>query len=246
MDPRVSEVPEAVLLVGGRGTRLRSVVWDRPKPMADVVGRPFLEWVLGALRTQDVRRAVMCIGYTGETIRGHFGDGRDGGLEIVYSEDEALGTAGALRAALPLIESDPVLVLNGDSYCEVDLRAFLAWHRDRQARGSLVLVHVPDAGRYGRVQVDGSDRIVHFEEKGRGDPGWINAGVYLLARAMIDSIPAGRAVSLEHEVFPAWLQTGLYGFPTPGRFIDIGTPESYLQAQSFFVGMGGATSRGDR
>jgi NDP-sugar pyrophosphorylase family protein len=214
--------------------------------MADVLGRPFLEWILRALRAQGIQRVVMCIGHMGERIQRHFGDGREAGLEIHYSEDEGLGTGGALRAALPLIESDPVLALNGDSYCEADVRTFLAWHQDREACGSLALAHVRDTGRYGRVHVDGNGRILRFEEKERSDPGWINAGMYLLAVPLIASIPTGRPVSIERELFPAWVGAELYGFPTHGGFIDIGTPESYLQAESFFLGMGGVGSRGDR
>ena len=241
------KAPQAVVLVGGQGTRLRALVSDRPKPMVEVASRPFLEWLLAGLRADGVLRVVLCIGHMGQVVRAHFRDGSNLGQEIAYSEDpELLGTGGALRKALPLLETDPVLVLNGDSYCEVDVPAFLAWHQERKARGSLALVHVPDTGRYGRVHLDGSGRILHFEEKGRSDPGWINAGVYLLARPLVASIPADRAVSIERELFPDWVEAGLYGFPTPGRFIDIGTPESYLQAESFFLGMGGVGSRGDR
>lgn len=233
---RDERAPQAVVLVGGKGTRLQALVGNRPKPMADVGGRPFLEWVLAGLRADGVRRVVLCIGHMGQVVRAHFGDGASLGLEIVYSEDpELLGTGGALRKAMPLFETDPVLVLNGDSYCEVSLVTFLAWHRARKAQGSLVLAHVEDTGRYGLVQVDNDGRVLRFEEKGDStEPGWINAGVYLLSAGLIASIPTAISVSIEHEVFPLWVGHSLYGYPGSSRFLDIGTPESYARAGSFF------------
>jgi len=251
----------AFILVGGLGTRLRSVVQDRPKVLATVNSRPFLAYLFDQLVDAGVRRAILCIGYRGEQIRDQFGAAY-GPLTLVHSsEPTALGTAGALRHALPLAASDPVLVLNGDSFCQVDISDFLARHLSRGGQGSLVLTHATDAGRYGRVPFGSQGEILEFAEdakssvvgnqeapKSEGDPesarqesdrlgGWINGGVYLLGQKLISSIPSGRSVSLEREVLPSWVGRGLYGYPSPGPFVDIGIPRSYLEAQRFFAAL---------
>jgi NDP-sugar pyrophosphorylase family protein len=203
--------------------------------MAEVGGRPFVEWLLRMVAGFGVRRAVLCVGHLGDVVRSHFGDGRGVGLEIGYSEDVDLGTGGAVRKALPLTRSDPVLVLNGDSYCEVDLAAFLEWHRARGAEGSLLLSQVQDTGRFGAVRTDPDGCILSFEEKAdSAAPGWINAGIYLLSRNLLGAIPTVGPVSIEREVFPGSVGGGLYGYRGGGRFIDIGVPESYAKAAEFF------------
>jgi histidinol-phosphate phosphatase family protein len=225
----------AAILAGGLGTRLRPVISDRPKVLAPVNGRPFLAYLLNQLLEAGVRRVVLCTGYLGEQVRQIFGD-RYGALSLVYSqESEPLGTGGALRLALPLLDSDPVLVMNGDSYCQVDLNAFLRWHKERRATASLLLTWVSNTGRYGRVLVNEEGIVQSFKEKGgtRG-AGFINAGIYLLSREVLQSIPAHTVVSLEHQVFPSWIGRGLYGYAGGSSFLDIGTPESYAAAQRFF------------
>ncbi len=222
----------AAILAGGMGTRLRSVVSDRPKVLAEVAGRPFLGFLLDQLAAAGVGRAVLCTGYLGENVCTEFGESY-GNLHLQYSrESSPLGTGGGLRLALPLFESDFVLVMNGDSYCDVDLSAFWAWHYDRHGSASMVLAEVPDTARYGSVCTDDDGQILSFEEKGgREGPGWINAGIYLLARRLVMTIPVGRSVSLEREAFPGWVGRGLYGYRSDGRFLDIGTPESYATAE---------------
>ena len=225
----------AVILAGGLGTRLRSVVPDRPKVLALVRGRPFLAHLLDRLAEHGVRHVVLCTGYLAEQVRDHFGDSY-GDLRLVYSEEPSpLGTAGALRLALPLFESDPVLVMNGDSLCEIDLEAFWDWHVSRQAQGTLALVNVPDDGkRYGQVETDPDGAVLSFREKsGEGYGTWINAGAYLLGVPLISTIPTDCATSLEQDVFPAWVGRGLYGYRTEGRFLDVGTPQSYAAAEQF-------------
>jgi NDP-sugar pyrophosphorylase family protein len=158
------------------------------------------------------------------------------GLRLAYSpEPVPLGTAGALRLALPRISSPTVLLLNGDSYCDVNLSTFWDFHRRQIAAASLVLSRVPDTARFGKVHLT-DERVARFEEKqdARG-PGWINAGIYLIDRPLIETIPTGWPVSLEREMFPAWAEQGrLHGFCCPGRFLDIGTPQSYVEAEAFF------------
>ncbi len=228
------------ILAGGRGTRLRSVVSDRPKPLAEVAGRPFVTRLLDQVAEAGFGPVVLCTGYMAPLVEETLG-ARYRGMDLRYSpEPEALGTAGAIRLALPLIETSRALVLNGDSFCDVDLRAQLAAHERDGAHATLALVEVADAGRYGRVRLGQGTAIERFEEKvedaGRG---LINAGVYLLERGVVEAIPQGRAVSIEREIFPAMLGERLRGFVTDGRFLDIGTPESLAAASDFFSGEAG-------
>jgi NDP-sugar pyrophosphorylase family protein len=226
----------AAIFAGGLGTRLRASVADRPKVLAEVSGRPFLAHLLDQLEAAGVRDAVLCTGYLGEQIEAAFGAAH-GTVRLRYSrESEPLGTGGALRLAAPLFESDPVLVLNGDSYCGADLAALRARHTASGAEGTILLTHVPDAGRYGRVLLGAGGVVEAFREKSSSEPGWINAGLYLLSRRLIESIPVEGAVSLEQDILPAWVSRGLSGHPAEGRFIDIGTPESYAEAERFFAG----------
>jgi len=229
---------DAVILCGGLGTRLRTVVEDRPKAMALVQGRPFLEWMVNKLSQSGIRRIILCVGYLGHLIRNHFGDGNSFGLKIAYSEDTDLqGTAGALRQAYPLLKSDPVLVLNGDSWCEVNLSELLIWHHRSGGVGTLALVPMKEVGRYGHVIIGPDEQVERFEEKGKGKgAGWINAGLYALSREFLLSIPIHGVLSLEHDVFPHWVDKGLYGFRLRNEFVDIGTPESYQEANRIFCG----------
>jgi D-sedoheptulose 7-phosphate isomerase len=223
---------EAVVLCGGRGERLRSVLADRPKPLAPVQGRPFLEWLLLALAGRGLRRVVLATGYGGEAILQALGDGRRLGVELAYSQEpEPLGTGGALRLAAAHTSGTPLLVLNGDSYCRFDLSLLWARHRERSAQATLWLQAQPDAARYGNVDLNREGRIIRFSEKEDGRRPF-SCGVYLIERALIESIPADRAVSLEHDVFPSLAGAGLFGVLGQGPFLDIGTPESLGKADT--------------
>jgi D-glycero-alpha-D-manno-heptose 1-phosphate guanylyltransferase len=242
----MTEVTGAIL-AGGLGTRLRSVVNDRPKVLATVLGKPFLAYLLDQLAEAGVARVVLLTGYRGEQIQQEFGE-RYRHLSLDYSlETSPLGTAGALRLALPKLfpASTPdatvaggrsVLVLNGDSYCDADLMLFRAFHEHARADASLVLAQVADTSRFGKVETSPQNRLERFLEKQEaGGAGAINAGIYLINRKLIEEIPEGRAVSIEREMFPQWLRTHtLIGFGCNGSFLDIGTPESYQAAEEFF------------
>jgi NDP-sugar pyrophosphorylase family protein len=230
MDP-ISSIT-ACILAGGFGTRLRAAVPDRQKVMAEVAGRPFLTYILDRLCDAGMRSAVLCTGYLGDQVYAMLG-GAYRNIRLAYSQEpQPLGTAGALRLALPLTVSDPVLVLNGDSFCDADLRAFLRWHGLKEADLSLSLVHVPDTRRYGRVEFDAESRIRAFIEKSQqGGAGWISAGIYAIRRTLVHTIPAHGPVSLERDMLPVWLADGCYGWCERGRFLDIGTPESYAHAE---------------
>ncbi len=231
----VSTISEltAVLLVGGLGTRLRSVISDRPKALAPVGEHPFLAYILDQLVAADIGRAVLCTGYCGQQIVHTFGD-KYRTLELIYSHEiRPMGTGGALRLALPQIQGDTVLVMNGDSWCEVDLVAFFQWHLSNAHGGaSFVLADVADTRRYGRVRTDSDGRIIHFDEKTFvfSGSGQVSAGIYLLPVSWIADISARGPVSLERDVFPGWIGRGIFGYPAHGQFIDIGTPQSYRAA----------------
>ena len=226
----------AAILAGGLGSRLRPAVSGRPKALANIGERPFLTYLFDQLLAAGARDVVLCTGYLGDQIRMIFGKSYDT-LHLNYSQESTpLGTAGALRLALPLFNSNPVLVMNGDSYCDANLWEFWLWHAKRHAKATLVLTKVFDTERFGQVKVNTDGKITDFKEKGSGQgSGWINAGIYLLNRDFLEEIPLNRAVSLEREVFPSWIGRGLYGFQSEARFMDIGTPEAYSSAQSFFA-----------
>jgi NDP-sugar pyrophosphorylase family protein len=229
------EVAVAVL-AGGLGSRLRPAVADRPKALAPVGGRPYLTYLLDLLARAGVGEVVLLTGYRAEQVRGALGD-TYAGMRLVHAPEPApLGTGGAVRRALPLLAAPTVLLLNGDSYCDIDLEAFLASHRWRAADLSLALARVADTSRFGAVQLAADGRVTRFEEKNAaGGAGWINAGVYLVARALLEEIPTEGPVSLERQMFPVWLaRHACYGFRCEGRFLDIGTPESYARAEAFF------------
>ena len=229
----------AVVLAGGRGSRLASVVPDRPKVLAQVGGQPFLGHVLARLLAAGVEEVVLCTGHLAPQIEAAFGT-EFGGLRLVYStETGPLGTAGALRLAAPLLAADPVLVLNGDSLCGVDLRAFWSWHHASGARVSLVTVQVADGRAGGRVEADGAGRVVRFVEKSpqRG-PARVNAGIYAVPLELLHELPAGRPLSLERDLLPAWVGCGLHAYASNGTLLDIGTPASYAAAIAL-AGQGG-------
>jgi NDP-sugar pyrophosphorylase family protein len=226
----------AAVLAGGLGTRLRPAVADRPKVLAEVGGRPFLAYLLDQLARASFPEVVLLTGYGADQVRSAFGDVY-AGMRLTYSAEPApLGTAGALRRALPRLSADTVLLLNGDSYCDVDLDAFRRAHRARAAGASLVLARAPDATRFGRARARADGRVVSFEEKGADrSPGWVNAGIYLLQRGPLEELAPGRPASLERDLLPAWVAGGrVWGFRHGGPFLDIGTPESYAEARAFF------------
>jgi len=195
-----------------------------------------LSFLLDQLVTAGIRSVVLCTGYLGEQVKAAFGDSYGGALQLVYSQEPSpLGTAGALRLALPLLTSDSVLVMNGDSFCEINLKNFWEWHCERSADATLLLTRMADTARYGRVHVDGEGRVLRFDEKdGNNGAGWINAGVYLIRRQLLETIPTNCAVSLERQMFPAWMERRFYGYQAGGAFLDIGTPESLAVAEQFF------------
>ena len=223
----------AILLVGGKGTRLQAVLSLRPKPLALVGNIPFLQLLVMQLRSQGVRRMIMSTGHLADQIEETFGDGSRWNTEIRYSkESQPLGTAGAVKfAERHLEQSSDFLVVNGDSFMEIDIPEFIRFHRQHGGLVSMAVRRVPDAARYGTVHVDGFNCITGFSEKtGSISPGLINAGLYMFKRQVLECIPRGPS-SLEKDLFPKLLTQGMYALEQDGMFIDIGTPEDYARAQ---------------
>ncbi len=219
--------------MGGFGTRLRSVVPNAPKPLATVGDKSFLELLVRQLRSQGIRRLVLCTGYLADQIEKHFGDGHPWDVSIQYSKElQPLGTAGAVKLAETCLnDAAEFLVMNGDSFMEVDLDRLLQFHRDHKAVVSMAVRRVENASRYGTVRLETGNRVVGFQEKtGSEAPGVVNAGVYVFNREVLQHIPPGPC-SLEKEVFPRLLAGGVYALEQHGVFIDIGTPEDYARAQ---------------
>jgi NDP-sugar pyrophosphorylase family protein len=224
----------AVVLAGGMGTRLQSVVADRPKVLADVAGRPFLTYLLDQLDKAGIRRVVLSTGHLAEQFADAIGNAyRD--ISVVYAEEKSpLGTGGAIKFAGGFATTDHLLVMNGDSYFDVDLAAYLDWHQREGNDASLLLVRVPDASRYGVVRLDEEERVTAFLEKQPDlGAGLINAGIYALQRGMLGHIPDGKC-SVERDVFPRWIERfQIKGLATDGEFLDIGVPEDYRRSHEF-------------
>jgi D-glycero-alpha-D-manno-heptose 1-phosphate guanylyltransferase len=222
---------ETVILAGGFGTRLKSVVPDLPKPMARVCGRPFLEIVMDRLAANGTTHAVLALGFKADIIQQHFG-ARYAGIELSYSvESVPLGTGGATRLALEQCRSDHAFVCNGDTFLDLDIgKVETLWQSKR--KNIVIARHVNDAGRYGRLLVRGG-LVTEFCEKGSNDAGLINAGCYVLARTALDRFNAGQPFSLERDfLVPASAERSLHVLVTDGCFIDIGIPEDFLMAQT--------------
>jgi mannose-1-phosphate guanylyltransferase len=225
---------QAVILVGGEGTRLRPVTSRVPKPVAPVVERPFVAYILDDLVHHGVERAIFSTGFLAAAIEAQIGDGSAYGLRVDYAvEAEPLGTAGAVANCADMLDDGSFYVFNGDVLSDVDLTALATLHADKGGMGTIFLTTVEDPRRYGLVELRDDGSVASFLEK----PGeWegaalINAGVYVLEHEVLDMIPRGRLFSIERGVFPPLAQAGsLYGCVDGGYWRDIGTPESYLQA----------------
>jgi len=225
---------EAIVLAGGRGTRLQPLVSDVPKPLAPVAGRPFLAWVLDHLAANGIRRVVLATGYMSEKIEEAIGrEWRS--MTVDYSvETRPLGTGGAVRQASGKLHGDDAHVLNGDTFLDFAPAAFAAAVARAGASIGVALARVDDVSRYGAVECAG-DRIVRFREKGGSGPGRINAGCYFLTAGALAALPAADAFSFEADVLAPMTAEGLVsGYGETGRFIDIGVPGDYRRAQSLF------------
>jgi mannose-1-phosphate guanylyltransferase len=223
---------QALVLAGGEGTRLRPLTYTTPKPVMPLAGRPFLTFMLDWARAHGVDEMILSCGFLSDGVKRVLGDIYDGMRLRYVVEAEPLGTAGPVRLALDEgVLEERLIVLNGDVLTDIDLSAELAQHERTGARVTLALYPVEDTASYGVVPTDAEGRVEAFLEKSGGDvpTNRINAGAYVIKREVVETIPAGRPVSFEREVFPALVGKGLYGYPAEGYWIDIGTPTRYLE-----------------
>ncbi|KNE81340.1 MULTISPECIES: nucleotidyltransferase family protein [Streptomyces] len=236
---------EAILLVGGKGTRLRPLTVHTPKPMIPAAGVPFLSHQLARARAAGVEHVVLATSYLAEVFEPYFGDGSDLGLHLEYvTETEPLGTGGAIRNVASRLRSgpdEPVLIFNGDILTGLDIRALVETHTTSGADVSLHLTRVEDPRAFGLVPTDGSGRVTAFLEKPQTPEeivtDQINAGAYVFDRSVIDSIPEGRPVSVERETFPGLLEAGahLHGMVDSTYWLDLGTPQAFVRGSADLV-----------
>ena len=230
---------DAVVLVGGKGTRLRPLTLSAPKPMLPTAGLPFLTHLLSRIAAAGVEHVILSTSYQAATFEAEFGDGSKLGLQIEYvTETDPLGTGGGIANVAPRLRNDTVMVFNGDVLSGADLTQMLAAHHDSEAELTLHLVRVSDPRAFGCVPTDDTGRVLAFLEKTEDPPtDQINAGTYIFNRSIIDRIPRGRAVSVEREVFPALLSDGVKvcGFVDSSYWRDMGTPEDFVRGSSDLV-----------
>jgi NDP-sugar pyrophosphorylase family protein len=226
---------QALILAGGKGTRLRPLTMHTPKPIVPIANRPFLLYQLELLKQADVRDVILSLSYQPHKIEDKLGDGTDHNVRLSYTvEASPLGTAGAYRNAESLIRETTV-VFNGDVLTDIDLNDVIGYHREREATATIVLAPVPNPTAYGLVETSNEGRVQRFLEKPKPEEvtcDTINAGIYILEPRVLDYIPEGEPFMFEYGVFPQLLERGepFYGYVWRGYWRDIGTPASYLQA----------------
>lgn len=221
----------AAILAGGLGTRLHTVTKGLPKPLAEVAGHPFIEYVLRQVGRAGIQEVVLCTGHRADLVAETLGDGHRLGLSISYSaEEELLGTGGALKRAASMLGNATFLVMNGDSFFDIPLEELFAFHVSHDGMPTIALAQTTSTARFGNVRIDARYRVTDFAEKSAsGGPGLINAGLYVFGPAVLDLIPDRQPVSLERDVFPQLIRSGLLGRPFDGFFVDIGVPSDYAK-----------------
>ena len=224
-------INEAIIIAGGKGSRLKSVVKDIPKPMADINGKPFLEYLLRYLSKYDIRNVILAVGYKYEIIKKHFRDNFRG-MEIIYSiESEPLGTGGAISRSIELTSTNPILILNGDTLFKINYSLMLALHEKFESNITIGLKEMADVGRFGVVKVK-NNKIISFEEKFKKGCGLINTGVYIIKRDIFNRYKIPDVFSFERDFLSRYVkQLKPSSYISNDYFVDIGVPESYKQAK---------------
>jgi D-glycero-alpha-D-manno-heptose 1-phosphate guanylyltransferase len=232
------ETPDVVILCGGAGSRLKSITGDTPKPMAAVAGRPFLELLLQQLRRHGFQRVILASGYQKEAIREYF-DEHNCGLQLIHScEPVPLGTGGALKHAENQIQSHVALIMNGDSYTDIDLSDFVAKHRETGADVSMAVVAYDGRRDCGLVSIAPDGAVEDFSRNVlANDLRYVNAGIYATSATLLCGIPDGVKISLEEQLLPTWIRqnNSVRAYITPGPCVDIGTPDRYSIAQTLLA-----------
>ena len=225
---------DSAILCGGLGKRLRSAIGESQKVMAQVNDEPFLNILLKSIAAQGGKHVVLLTGYKSDSVEKYYRE-KTFGLKIDFSkETEPLGTGGALKNAHPLITSDPFIMMNGDSFCELDLTKLVEFQKTQNALGVLAVREVEDAQDYGTVALDSKKKIIGFKEKVKNGKAYINAGVYCFSQKIFDVLPGNKNFSIERDVFPKLAGQGLYGCIVKKQFIDVGVPKRYNEAQKIF------------
>lgn len=227
---------EAIILAGGLGTRLQSIVKDLPKPMAEVAGRPFLDYIMHFLAKNNIKRAVLALGYKHEIIRQHLARSENRyGLEVAYSvEKELLGTGGAIYQAFDQIIDDQAFIINGDTWFDISLDDLHRFAETHQADLAFALKETTDSQRYGSVVCSSDSKIHSFTEKGQSTDAsiTINGGIYLMRKSLLARYPMPEKFSIEQDLFQSKTrELNAFGKTYPGTFIDIGIPQDFLKAQ---------------
>lgn len=224
---------DVVILCGGRGRRLRSLIKNRPKGLVEIKGKPFLDILIDHLTNFGFKRFILCIGYLGQDIRQYY-QNHPSSLKILFSEEKnPLGTAGAIKNAESLIKSNPFLVLNGDSLCRIDLYEFLNFYIREKILFSVALAKAKRASAYGVVSLSPSRQILSFDEKTKQKHScFINAGIYIFDNKIFSMIPDKKIFSLEYDLFPKMIHKKFYGYLTEEKVIDIGTPARLRKAEA--------------
>jgi mannose-1-phosphate guanylyltransferase len=226
----------AVILVGGQGTRLRPLTYTTCKAMVPVLNKPFLAHVFSYLKRYGVTNIVLSVGYMPDQIRAYFGDGSSLGLRLTYVvEDSPLGTAGGVKNAERYLDG-PTVVMNGDIFTDIDLGAMVSFHKKRGAKVTIALTGVEDPSQYGVVETDAKGQVRRFLEKpapGETTSNLINAGIYILEPEVLREVPANTRSMFERDLFPKLIQEGtpVYGYPSDAYWMDMGTPGKYLTLQ---------------
>jgi len=228
---------KAVILVGGEGTRLRPLTYSTPKTMVPILNRPFLEHMLKYMKSHRIDDVVLALCYLPDHIKDYFGDGSGHGVKLTYVvEDSPLGTAGAVKNVAQHLD-ETFFIFNGDVFTDMNLTAMLETHRKKSAKATIALTSVDDPTMYGVVETDSNGRVKRFIEKPKREAvttNTINAGTYILEPDLLDYIPANQSYMFERGLFPLLLERGdpFYSFNSHGYWIDIGTPEKYMQVNN--------------
>jgi NDP-sugar pyrophosphorylase family protein len=224
------ENTDVLILCGGFGKRLRQAVSDRPKPMAKVNQRPFLDIVINHFRNFGLKRFILCTGYMSDCIEDYYQNRKDKDISLFISyEQSPLGTAGAIANARELIITDPFFVTNGDSFCDVDIDKMADFHSDKNSSATVAVTDV-DTSDCGKVKMDKNQKIIDFNEKNPAVKfGYVNTGIYLFSKTILSALPENKKYSLEYDVFPK-LQN-CHGYVTHSRIYDIGTPQKLADAE---------------
>ena len=226
---------KVIILCGGLGTRIKPVLSELPKCLAPIHNKPFIEYLLNQVKDNGLSQVILSTGYMGDAVRSHFDSSFDG-MGIMYShEDTPLGTGGAVRQAMTKFDSKYYLIMNGDSFVDFSMKEFCLSFDPSQMQARMALVWVENGSRYGSVTLGDDRKVSGFHEKSdQIKPSWINGGIYLMGRSVLNTMPDKKSFSLEKDVFQCGRLNALYGIGYRSRFIDIGTPESLIEAETFF------------